>query len=99
MAGKGDKRRPAAVKDDELEERWAAAFGRRKRNPNRAKKQTHEHRDDGRIERLCIHGVGHPTPASCRKADRAWGWEPGTASVHGCDECCLTEDFFSKKEQ
>lgn len=43
-------------------------------------------RADGRIERLCEHGVGHTvgflpdTPAA--------RWADNTVWVHGCDGCC-----------
>ena len=37
-------------------------------------------REDGRVERVCEHGVGH-----CIGHVREWkGW----MSVHGCDGCC-----------
>lgn len=39
------------------------------------------HRGDGRIERLCTHGVGHPIAVEGR-ACRPTDW------VHGCDGCC-----------
>ena len=42
------------------------------------------YREDGRIEQLCEHGVGHPighrNAKMCRKD--SWIW------VHGCDGCC-----------
>jgi hypothetical protein len=40
-------------------------------------------RDDTRImERICIHGIGHPDPELEYK---------GTDAVHGCDGCCWSE--------
>lgn len=42
-------------------------------------------RADGRMERLCRHGVGHPDPDASNFLERtrgAWVW------VHGCDGCC-----------
>ena len=39
-------------------------------------------RADGRVERVCEHGVGHPVGHV-----RRWvTW----MSVHGCDGCCAT---------
>lgn len=40
------------------------------------------YRADGRVERLCIHGVGHPI-GHLRK------WEEWM-EIHGCDLCCDT---------
>lgn len=48
-------------------------------------------RGDGRIERVCGHGVGHPTPACVRELG-SW------AGVHGCDGCCGHPTFFRAEE-
>jgi hypothetical protein len=40
-------------------------------------------REDGRLEKLCKHGIGHTVGHSNPKMlDEAWIW------IHGCDECC-----------
>lgn len=49
------------------------------------------HRLDGRIERVCVHGVGHPDPeyyANRLRLDPENAWADG---VHGCDGCCHEE--------
>lgn len=39
------------------------------------------------IERICIHGVGHPDPDS--------GWPEGDSRwSHGCDGCCTGLVFY-----
>lgn len=44
-------------------------------------------RADGRMERLCPHGVGHPDPDAARFLNRT---RPNlAASIHGCDGCCF----------
>jgi hypothetical protein len=46
-------------------------------------------RGDRRImERLCVHGIGHPDPDDCayRKTRDGKNYDPG---VHGCDGCCI----------
>ena len=45
-------------------------------------------RADGRVERVCEHGVGHPTPTSARLYD----------GVHGCDGCCHTAAWVAAEE-
>lgn len=43
---------------------------------------------DGRVEIICEHGVGHPSPALTRfnrGSPEAWDSLDG---VHGCDGCC-----------
>lgn len=37
-------------------------------------------REDGRIERTCVHGIGHPVGT-------IYTWE-AWMGVHGCDGCC-----------
>ena len=48
------------------------------------KKIDYVKREDGRLERLCIHGIGHPVyvPKEVKKILRN-SWK-----VHGCDGCC-----------
>lgn len=43
-------------------------------------------REDGRIEQLCEHGVGHPIGVAGRL------WRP-VDGVHGCCGCCRTAAF------
>lgn len=43
-------------------------------------------REDGRIELLCEHGVGHPV-GHLKKWDSKW------MGFHGCDGCCSTAGF------
>lgn len=50
-------------------------------------------RADGRIERICPHGIGHPDPDQVNfliSQDPAHygGW----VDVHGCDGCCYSEE-------
>jgi len=43
-------------------------------------------RADGRMERVCPHGVGHPDPNAARYLEKV---APNLAPwVHGCDGCC-----------
>lgn len=44
-------------------------------------------REDGRVERLCTHGVGHPIGHTRR-------WEEWMG-MHGCDGCCC---FFEEED-
>ena len=48
-------------------------------------------REDGRIERVCAHGVGHPIGHRRRWDD----W----MGVHGCDGCCAawTGDTYGER--
>ena len=41
-------------------------------------------REDGRLEQLCKHGIGHTIkiPKGIKKKDQ-WAWWS-----HGCDGCC-----------
>ena len=39
-------------------------------------------REDGRLERLCEHGIGHPV-------GHVRGWMKKWETVHGCDGCCF----------
>lgn len=55
-------------------------------------------RADGRVERTCVHGIGHTTPESACRVDALNGWEGGTGFVHGCDGCCAKPGFFTKDE-
>jgi hypothetical protein len=50
------------------------------------------YRDDGRVELVCPHGVGHTSKLLTIKriGEKAWqDW----MDVHGCDNCCLTPAF------
>lgn len=48
-------------------------------------------RRDGRIERLCKHGVGHPTHESAEVIAERHGHDVSTWLIHGCDGCCENE--------
>ena len=56
----------------------------RSEHPMRAFKQ-HWRADRMLMERICLHGVGHPDPDDCKVT----GVNGSTESVHGCDGCCL----------
>jgi hypothetical protein len=43
-------------------------------------------RASGLVEWQCEHGVGHPDFKSVKKMGEEWG-------VHGCDGCCIRDDF------
>jgi hypothetical protein len=43
-------------------------------------------REDGRIEKVCEHGVGHPI-------GHLHKWE-SWMGVHGCDGCCSKAQFW-----
>ena len=44
-------------------------------------------REDGRVEIICPHGVGHPVESLSRKWDSSW------MGIHGCDGCCTLAKF------
>ena len=44
-------------------------------------------REDGRLEVLCSHGVGHTV--GHRRGFLKGGWE----TVHGCDGCCEKDNY------
>ena len=47
-------------------------------------------REDGRLERLCTHGIGHTVGHTDRKQLRnEYVW------VHGCDGCCRKYERMS----
>lgn len=48
-------------------------------------------REDGRVEKLCRHGVGHPV-------GHLKGWNPSWMGVHGCDGCCGKAEFYLPSE-
>ena len=48
-------------------------------------------REDGRIERLCKHGVGHPL--GHLKETKEW------MGVHGCDDCCSKAEFWLQPKE
>lgn len=49
-------------------------------------------REDGRIERLCKHGVGHPIGVH-------YGEWKQWMSIHGCDGCCKDYERLWEKEK
>jgi len=59
----------------------------------KSKKQIGKHklclREDGRIECLCEHSIGHTitAPAAYKRAAGKY-WDS-----HGCDGCCLKDEF------
>lgn len=44
----------------------------------------HWRTDRAIMERICIHGVGHPDPDEYKVKGESGKWE----LVHGCDGCC-----------
>jgi hypothetical protein len=45
----------------------------------------------GFLERICVHGVGHPDPDDLAYKRRTWGadlYHRTALDVHGCDGCC-----------
>lgn len=48
-------------------------------------------REDGRVERLCSHGVGHPIGHTRR-------WEKWM-EMHGCDGCCCFFEGFEEEDE
>lgn len=44
--------------------------------------QTHLIREDGRIEKVCLHGIGHPVGVLKEGGWEDWMWG------HFCDKCC-----------
>ena len=50
-------------------------------------------RVDGRMERLCPHGVGHADPNAV-KFLVSRGWTELAAATHGCDGCCSGNGRF-----
>jgi len=44
---------------------------------NNISKDEFQERENGRIEWVCEHGVGHTI------------WSPNDDHIHGCDGCCL----------
>jgi hypothetical protein len=50
-------------------------------------------RETSLIEHQCSHGIGHPNFYSAKRLDYEYGHSDGTWSTHGCDGCCLHEDF------
>lgn len=48
-------------------------------------------RDDRAImERICVHGVGHPDPDDAAWRKRSGRDPDGWDNVHGCDGCCTS---------
>ena len=48
------------------------------------------HREDGRVEVLCHHGVGHPSSALTVLKIPWRDW----MGIHGCDGCCVGEQWM-----
>lgn len=46
-------------------------------------------RRDGRLERLCSHGIGHPDPDSLAHTKANYPDFLELLAVHGCDDCCI----------
>ena len=42
-------------------------------------------RDDGRIEKVCEHGIGHPISVPDSMGEEGY--------IHGCDGCCKNWDL------
>lgn len=64
--------------------RWMNPKGEHK---HRFLKENELIREDGRLERLCKHGVGHPFGVTGRKWEKWMG-------VHGCCGCCCLAEFY-----
>lgn len=47
-------------------------------------------RGDGRMERTCPHGIGHPDPNAAHFLTTR-GWSHAAAYTHACDGCCTSE--------
>ena len=47
------------------------------------------HRLDGRVERVCGHGVGHPVCVLAVVGDASWAW------THDCDGCCADYERYT----
>lgn len=60
-------------------------------------------RDDRRImERICLHGIGHPDPDSLRfikEMAEKFGQKYYDKGIHGCDGCCIGKKFSKFKEE
>jgi hypothetical protein len=51
---------------------------------------------DGRIERVCCHGIGHTSPETPDSVKNQEGNKDSWA-IHGCDGCCAP--MWPKKEE
>ena len=47
-------------------------------------------REDGRLERVCEHGIGHPV-------GHKRGYLLRVDGVHGCDGCCRAYDYNTQE--
>ncbi len=56
------------------------------------------HREDGRVELMCPHGVGHPSAALTVLAQRTRTIGPWIL-IHGCDGCCKEPEFRASEVQ
>lgn len=45
-------------------------------------------RETALVERLCVHGVGHPDPDSAQWMDERFNPGVRVWGMHGCDGCC-----------
>lgn len=50
-------------------------------------------REDGRLERVCAHGIGHTVGHITGKSLGRWGY------VHGCDGCCKDYEMQEEPEE
>ena len=57
--GKGDKRRPMAISNEEYADRWEMAFGRKSKKPRPEVEVPYWEKSRYRGQYTCIHGVGH----------------------------------------
>jgi len=48
-------------------------------------------RNSGLVERLCVHGVGHPTRESAERVANLLGHPVSVWLIHGCDGCCTRD--------
>lgn len=52
--------------------------------------------DRGIMERMCMHGVGHPDPDDMSHLLRTYGRRRSDAEfVHGCDGCCNPHPYVN----
>lgn len=68
--------------DDELGEFVNAYLAAHPHEDSRSMGDDLVKRGDGRVERLCKHGIGHPVKHLTEN------WDDGWMGVHGCDGCC-----------
>lgn len=51
--------------------------------------------DRGIMERICEHGIGHPDPDDLAYKEMILGdhYSAFQFGIHGCDGCCMGEDY------